>query len=132
MNNMITSAKIFVALLVVSAGNLLANPTSPTKPTSFDASCYVTKSNKIRVALEKTTAQPLTISLREAGKSYVLVNEQVAKKQTKATFQLDVNELPAGVYELEIKGKDGSRIVKQVQLGPVVPAVPVERSLAIQ
>ena len=132
MNKIITSAKILVIALIATTTNLLANPTAPAKPTSFDASCYITKSNKIRVALEKTDAQPVTISLREVGKGYTLLNELVSKKRTKAAFQLDIDQLPAGSYELEIKGKDGSRIVKQVQLGPVAPVVIAERTLAVQ
>lgn len=132
MNTIITSAKMLVALFVVSTSTLLANPAAPTKPTSFDASCYVTKANKIRLSVEKTTAQPVTISLRQVGNNDTFLNEQISKKQTKATFQLDVDQLPAGAYELEIKSKDGERMIKQVQVGPTNPVVAVERSLAIQ
>lgn len=132
MNKIITSAKILAIAFIATTTNLLANPAAPSKPSTFDASCYITKANKIRVSVEKTDAQPVTISLRQAGQAYTLIDEFVGKKQTKAALQLNVDQLPAGNYELEIKGKDGSRIVKQVQLGTVTPAAAVERSLAIQ
>ncbi len=132
MNNSLTSAFAkTVAALFFSATPLLANPTNPTKPASFDASVYVTVNNTIKLAVDKTTAESLRISLHEVGKGDDLFSKLIGKKQTNARLQLNVDELPNGVYELEIKSASGVRIVKQVQLGTVTPTVPTGRLVAI-
>jgi hypothetical protein len=133
MNNPLTSAfaKTFVALFLLSSTSLLANPTAPTKPATFDASVYVNKANKIRLAVQKTTAEPLTITLRQVGENTVLFFQQIGKKQTKAALQLDVDQLADGTYELEISSASG-RILKQVNLQAAAPVVTSERLLAIQ
>ncbi|GAB3021621.1 hypothetical protein [Spirosoma pulveris] len=132
MNNLLTSAFAkTVAALFLSATPLLANPANPTKPASFDASIYITKNNKIKLAVDKTTAESVSIRLREAGQSNYLFTQQVGKRQTQARLQLNVDDLPSGNYELEIRSASGASIVKQVQLGtPVLVAAP-QRLVAI-
>lgn len=132
MNNSLTSAfaKTVVALFI-SATPLLANPANPTKPASFDASVYVTKSNTIKLAVDKTTAESLSISLRPVDRSGDLFIKQIGKRQTQARFQLNVDELPNGVYELEIRSASGVRIVKQIQLRTTTPAITTGRLVAI-
>ena len=132
MNNMLTSvsAKTLVALFFLST-SLLANPTAPAKPATFDASVYITKANKIRLAVEKTTAEPIVITLREAGGSEALFSRHMGKKQTKAAIQLDVDQLADGAYELEFKSATGS-IIKQVKLSQHVAEETPERVLAIK
>ena len=133
MNNPLTSAfaKTFVAFFLLSSTSLLANPTAPTKPATFDASVYVNKANRIRLAVEKTTAESLTITLRQAGENVALFTQKIGKKQTKAALQLDVDQLADGAYELEIASASG-RIVKQVNLQAGAPVAASERLLAIQ
>lgn len=132
MNNKFTSAsaKTLVALFMLST-SLLANPTAPAKPASFDASIYITKENRIRLAVEKTAAEPILITLRQAGGSEALFTRRISKRQTKAALQLDVDQLDAGAYELEIKSTSGS-IVKRVNLGQHIAAEAPERVLAIK
>ncbi|MBC3786923.1 hypothetical protein [Spirosoma utsteinense] len=109
-----TAKTLFASLLLSTT--LLANPTNPTKPTSFDASLYVTKGNKIRVAVEKKNPEPVAIILRQGNKRNEIVFRQImGKKQPKLALQLDVNELEDGAYELEIHSASGS-IVKQISL----------------
>lgn len=133
MNNSLTSAfaKTFVALFLLNSTSLLANPTVPAKPATFDASVYVNKNNKIRLSVEKTTAESLTITLREAGQTASLFTRKIGKKQTKAALQFNVDELADGTYELEISSASG-RIIKKVNLQAAVPAPVTERLLAIQ
>jgi len=133
MKNTLTSAlaKTLVGLFLLSSTSLLANPTAPAKPATFDASVYVNKANKIRLAVEKTTAESLTITLRQAGENIPVFMRQIGKKQTKATIQLDVDQLADGVYELEIASASG-RIIKQVNLQAATPVMTSERLLAIQ
>lgn len=133
MNNLLTSAKLVLVCLVLHANTLVAaNPTAPAKPASFEAGVYVNKSNKICLAIEKTTAQSVVISLHQVGKTLDLFTQQVGSKQTKAAFRLDVDQLPNGAYELEIKAANGERLVKQIILGTPTQVVTGERLLAIQ
>jgi len=134
MKNTLTSAlaKTLVGLFLLSSTSLLANPTAPAKPTTFDASVYVNKANRIRLAVAKTTTESLTITLRQAGENVPVFTRQIGKKQTKAALQLDVDQLADGVYELEIASASG-RIIKQVNLQATTPVVATsERLLAIQ
>lgn len=136
MNNTLTSAfaKTLVALFLLGSTPLLANPTNPTapaKPASFDASVYITKANKIRLAVEKNTVEPVHITLRQAGGSEALFSRQLGRKQTKVAIQLDVDQLADGAYELEIKSATGI-IVKRVNLGQTTPVAAPERVLAIK
>ena len=124
-------AKARIAMALLNSTSLIAESTVPAKPTSFEVSCYVTKAKKIRLALEKTTAERLQIALRQAGKKHVLFFQSVGRKDTKAAFLLDVDQLTNGDYELEIKSATG-RIVKQVKLETVAPVVASERLLAVQ
>jgi hypothetical protein len=132
MNNSLTSAFAkTVAALFFSATSLLANPTNPAKPASFDASVYITKANKIKLAVDKTTAESVSIRLREVGQSNYLFTQQVGKRQTQARLQLNVDDLPSGAYELEIRSASGTRIVKEVQLGTATQVAAPQRLVAI-
>ncbi|MGA0556273.1 DUF3244 domain-containing protein [Larkinella sp. VNQ87] len=91
------------------------DPAAAPKSLSFDASAYVTVNNQIRVAVEKTAAEPVLIVLRDQ-KNRVLFEQFVGKKAQKYAVKLDVAGLADGTYELEVKSKDGS-IRKAVNLG---------------
>ena len=90
------------------------------KTLSFDASAYVTVNNQIRVAVEKSTLEPVEVLLRD-DKNRVMFQQYVGKKEQKYAVKLNVAELPDGKYELEVKSNEGS-IRKEVNLG----AAPVE------
>ncbi len=117
-------AKTLLVGCLLATSALFANPTDPAKPASFNTSLYVTKANKIRLAVEKQTVEPVTISLRPIGINEPYVFSQVMrKKQAKLALQLDVSELADGIYELEIQSATG-RIVRQLNL--VTPAGPTQ------
>lgn len=90
------------------------------KALSFDASAYVTVNSQIRVAVEKSTLEPVQILLRDAS-NRVMFQQYVGKKEQKYAVKLNVAELPDGKYELEVKSNEGS-IRKEVNLG----SAPVE------
>ena len=125
-----TSALVnaFFAFFFLTGTTLFANPTAPAKPASFEASVYVTKSNKIRLAVQKTTAQPVSIILRQVGKSSELFVQQMVRKQTKLALELNVDQLTDGIYELEIRSATGS-LIKQVSLVTTAPQQTTERTL---
>jgi hypothetical protein len=85
------------------------------KTLSFDASAYVTVNNQIRVAVEKSTLEPVTVVLRDKD-NRVMFQQFVGKKEQKYAVKLNMAELPDGKYELEVRSKDGS-IRKEVNLG---------------
>lgn len=123
-------AKPLLALFLVST-SLSAEPTLPAKPTSFDASFLITKANRVRLAVDKTTDERLKITLHQAGKSDALFFRQIGRRQTKVTIQFDVDQLTDGTYELEIRSASGC-IVKQFNLGTTPPLEATPRLLAIQ
>jgi len=92
-----------------------ATEPTATKKLSFDASAYVNVENKIRVAVEKSSAEPVVVLLRNK-KNEVVFEQVIGKKAEKYAVKLDVADLADGQYELEFKSKEGS-IRKQVNLG---------------
>jgi hypothetical protein len=122
-NLLFTTGKTILASILIST-TLFANPTNPTKPSSFNASVFVTKANKIRLAVEKTNPDLVSVTLRQSNQANAIIfNQQMGRKQSKLALQLDVETLDDGLYELEIRSKTG-RIVKQVTLAtPSVQAV---------
>jgi len=127
--------KLFASALFIlmTAASLVSKPTiGPNKPATFGTSLYVTNANQLRLAVEKSGLQPLQVTLRPAGKNQVLFTETIGRKKTGAAFQFDVNELPAGAYELEVKAKNGDSVVKQITLGETAPAGTAQRQLILQ
>lgn len=110
---MMTLLSNLICAAIVSTTSV--DPAAAPKSLSFDASAYVTVNNQIRVAVEKTNAEPVVVLLRDK-KSRVLFQQFVGKKEQKYAVKLDVAELANGTYELEVKSKDGS-IRKEVNLG---------------
>lgn len=101
-----------VGSILLSAATL-TNPTTP-KALSFDASVFVTTSNKIRLSVNKATGVPVEILLRDQQKA-ILFRQTINKKDDKCAILFSVNDLADGQYELEIKSNEGS-IRKQVTL----------------
>jgi hypothetical protein len=111
---LLANSKGMIGGLLLSAATMMGETAAPEKALSFDASVYVTTQNKIRMAVEKTAAEPLTLTLRDNNQK-VVYTKNINKKDMKMAFQFDVSELSDGTYELEIASKDGS-IKKQVDL----------------
>lgn len=110
----LTGCKNLIGGLLVGATTLFANPEAPTKPTSFDASVYVTQQGKIRLSVQKTLPGIVSVQLLDE-KKHVLFSNTVAKKELKAAILFDMNEVNDGIYTLEIKSAEGS-ILKQVSV----------------
>lgn len=115
-------AKALLTGCLLMTGTLFANPGDPAT-SSFNTSLYITKANKIHLAIEKTAAGQITISLRPLGSGQPCVFSQaMRKKQAKLALELDVSALADGVYELEIKSATG-QLTRQITLAtPTRPA----------
>ncbi|MBD2702194.1 hypothetical protein IC229_16195 [Spirosoma sp. BT702] len=102
----------FVGSILLSA-SMLTNPTTP-KALSFEASAFVTNSNQIRVAINKSPEKAVTVYLRNQDQQ-ILFQENIRKSDVNYAVKMNVDELADGVYELEIKSSEGS-IRKQITL----------------
>lgn len=116
-----------VAALLLSASTII-NPTTP-QALSFDASAYINASNQIRLAVQKSTGVPVVVLLRDKD-NQVLYYYNIGKKEAKYAVKLDVNELPDGQYELEVKSTEGS-IRKQLSVA-TAPTQQTTRLVAVQ
>ena len=133
MNNFLLNAiaKPTLALCLLTASPILANPLTPDQPTGFQANISTNGINKIRVAIDKKTREPLTISLRPKGQSTTLFQQYMTKKQTQLALRLDVADLADGDYDVVVQSASG-RFVKQLSVGSNRPVVAPERLVAIQ
>jgi hypothetical protein len=93
-----------------------ANPTTPDKPARFQAHIYPNGVNMVRVAVEKTTSEALTISLRQTGQEATLFQRYISKKHTQLALRLDMTDLADGNYEVVVQSASG-RIIKQISVG---------------
>lgn len=118
-------SKLVISALLSTA--TLIDPTTP-KALSFEASAFVTNTNKIRLSVLKSSEKPVTVTLRDSQHK-VLYQQTLNKKETKQAFLFSVEDLTDGEYELEIASSEGS-IRKQVKLS----SAPVEtmRVIAMQ
>ena len=113
------------ALLTAST---LTNPTTPSA-LSFEASAYVTNTNQIRVAVQKSTKVPVVVLLRNRNNE-VLFHQNISKRESTYAVKLDVNQLADGQYELEIKSSEGS-IRKHLNLS-TAPVEHTSRLIAVK
>ncbi|MFD1142312.1 hypothetical protein ACFQ4C_14390 [Larkinella insperata] len=105
---------LFATLL--STNIATATPNTP-KSRSFETSTFVTRENKIWVAVEKSTFLPVTVVLRKQGEVYF--KKFIAKSENKFAAKLDVSDLSDGQYELEFISSEGS-VKKLVNIGTPV------------
>jgi hypothetical protein len=110
----ISGCKNLIGGLMFGATTLFANAEAPTKPMSFDASVYVTRAGKIRLAVEKAVPGFVSVEMLDQQQR-ILFSKLVSKKDMKATLLLDISELADGMYTLNIKSAEGS-IQKQVNV----------------
>lgn len=123
-------AKPIIILHLLMASPVPALLEHPANEATFAASAYVTKTNKIRVSIDKPNREPMTISLRPVGQRHVVFTEHVHRKTTKTTLLLDVDQLADGVYELELKTSSG-QLIKQIDLRTPAKVASVQRQLTL-
>ena len=112
--SLLASSKSLVSGLLLGASTLLGNPESPRKPTSFDASVYVTQQGKVRLAVQKAGPTLVNVQLLDQ-KKHVLYSQFVARNELKTSMLFDLSGVEDGMYTLAIKSNEGS-ILKQVSV----------------
>ncbi len=133
MTSLLTTA--FVKSVI--ALHLLANPATvlstdkPATPESFKASAYVNKERKIRLSIDKSAAEAMTVNLRPVGKAATVFTEHVGRRATKARLLLNVDQLPDGLYELELRTASG-QLTRRIDLKTPVETVLPQRLLTIR
>jgi hypothetical protein len=123
MKNSITniiSALVLVATISFSA---IAGDKEVKKVTGFNSGIYASKDGKIKVNIDKYNNASTAILFQDA-KGHVFYREVAGKNSKKLRREIDINQLPAGDYTLEIESK-GEKQTKEFQLLEKV----VERSV---
>ncbi|MFC5413043.1 hypothetical protein ACFPMF_27205 [Larkinella bovis] len=111
-----------ICAALLSATLATATPNTP-KSRSFETSSFVTRQNKIWVAVEKSSSTPVTVILRNKD-NQVFFKRFIGKDESKFVAKLDVSALLEGEYELEFVSSEGS-VKKIVNIGKPVVQEPI-------
>ena len=117
-----TSAKNFayaLALSTVLAFSASGEDKETKKVTAFGTGIYTTKTGKLKVNVDKYNQKPTIIQL-EDKRGNVVYEEVVNKNKTKFRRSLNVNELPAGEYTLQIMS-DGYKETRKLEVNEKRP-----------
>ena len=126
MKNSIKTFAVAIALLATSfAAN--AEDKETKKSAGFGTGIYTTKSGKINVLVDKVSSDAPTKLLLKNENGQIVYKEVVDKNQQKFGRILNVDELSAGKYEIEVTSK-GEKQSKSFELSEQK----VERVLAIK
>jgi len=118
--NTIISALALVATLTFSAH---AGDKEVKKVTGFNSGVYASKDGKIKVNIDKYNHASTAISFQNS-KGKVFYREVTGKYEKQLRREIDIKDLPAGDYTLEIVSK-GEKQTKEFQLTDKI----VERSV---
>ncbi|MDQ6477415.1 hypothetical protein [Dyadobacter sp. LHD-138] len=116
----IISALVLVASISFSA---VAGDKEVKKVTGFNSGIYASKDGKIKVNIDKYNDASTAILFQDS-KGKVFYREVAGKHDKKLRREIDITQLPAGDYTLEIVSK-GEKQTKEFQLLEKV----VERSI---
>ena len=110
MKNSIKTFAVAIALIATSF-SANADDKETKKSAGFGTGIYSTTSGKINVLVDKVNAESNTTLLLKNENGEVVYKETVGKKEQKFGRTLNVDELSAGKYEIEItsKGEKQSR-----------------------
>ena len=126
MKNSIKTFAVAIALLATSfAAN--AEDKETKKSAGFGTGIYTTKSGKINVLVDKVSSDAPTTLLLKNENGQIVYKEVVDKNQQKFGRILNVDELSAGKYEIEVTSK-GEKQSKSFEL----TEQKTERALAIK
>lgn len=97
------AATLLAAPFALQAAPAATDPVvAPAAPTSFSVGAYhLVNSNALRVYVQKNTAAPVTITLRNA-KGIALYQDKLGKKESTKALSLVMTQQPDGQYTLEV------------------------------
>ncbi|NIJ53215.1 T9SS type A sorting domain-containing protein [Dyadobacter arcticus] len=103
-----------IAFSAVFGFNSFADDLEAKKTSNFGTGIFASKSGKIHISLDKyTNDNTVVLVTDQSGK--LMYREVVGKDVTKFRKTLNVSELPAGTYQIEIAGK-GEKQVKTFEV----------------
>ena len=126
MKNSIKTFAVAFAL-IATAFTANAEDKEVKKSAGFGTGIYTTKNGKINVLVDKVSAESSTTLLLKNENGDIVYKETVNKNQQKFGRTLNVDELGAGKYEIEVTSK-GEKQVKSFELSEQK----TERVLAIK
>jgi len=111
------SIKTFAVAIALIAASFTANAENKEtkKSAGFGTGIYSTKSGKINVMVDKVSGDAPTTLLLKNESGQVVYRETVGKKEQKFGRSLNVDELSAGKYEIEVTSK-GEKQSKSFEL----------------
>ena len=123
------SIKTFAVAFALIATTFTANAEDKEvkKSAGFGTGIYTTKNGKINVLVDKASTESSTTLLLKNENGDIVYKETVNKNQQKFGRTLNVDELGAGKYEIEVTSK-GEKQVKSFELSEQK----TERVLAIK
>ena len=123
------SIKTFAVALALIAASFSANADDKEtkKSMGFGTGIYTTKNGKINVLVDKISSETPTTLLLKNDKGEIVYQETVGKKMQKFGRTLNVDELSAGKYEIEVSS-NGEKQSKSFELSEQK----TERVLAIK
>ena len=115
MKNSIKNIAFAFALIATATFSANAENKETKKSAGFGTGIYSTKSGKINVLVDKVSADAPTTLLLKNENGNVVYRETINKNEQKFGRTLNVNELEAGNYEIEVTSK-GEKQSKSFQL----------------
>ncbi|RCR66727.1 T9SS type A sorting domain-containing protein [Larkinella punicea] len=102
----------------------------PKKPVTFQSSLFTTTEGKLRIALNKQTGGAVQVRIVNRAGAEVF-SKQIGKNRQNARLQLDVRNLPDGVYQVSItNGVDTT--TQELTLATTPPVTATPRLIAFQ
>jgi hypothetical protein len=100
----------------------------PKKPATFQSGMYTTTEGKLRIALNKQTGGAVQVRIVNGAGAEVF-NQQIGKNRQSVRLQLDVSNLPDGVYQVSItNGVDTT--TQELTLATTQPVTATPRLIA--
>lgn len=123
MKTYIKNIAVAFALVASFAFSANADDKETKKAASLNTGVYINKEGKINVFVDKPSSDFNTTLLIKNAAGEIVYSEVVQKDLQKFGRVLNVNELPAGKYEIKVSSKNDSQ-TKSFQLSePVVERV---------
>ena len=126
MKNSIKTFAVAIAILA-SAFTANADDKDTKKTAGFGTGIYTTKSGKINVLVDKVSPENATTLILKNANGQIVYQETVSKKEQKFGRTLNVDDLDAGKYQIEVTSK-GEKQTKSFELSEQK----TERVLAIK
>ncbi|WP_025763782.1 hypothetical protein [Dyadobacter tibetensis] len=119
MKKSITSIAFIFALCLSFAVSAEDSDKGNKKAASFGAGIYTTQEGKINVLIDKFHSESPTQLLVKNHIGDIVYRETISKKSTKFGRTLNINNLEAGAYSIEVIS-NGERQIRKFEIGQTI------------